>query len=115
MSYICLSCHQTFEEPYEYEERHGFDHGPFEHWSVSPCCHDGYDEAVECDRCGAAHPASLSMRSNSPFSNERLCPDCYEAEEDDIEAYLAHCRDIDLHIDAVSPQDIRNYLDSERS
>lgn len=96
MSYICLSCHQLFDEPYEYEERHGLDHGPFERWRVSPCCYDGYDEAVECDRCGAAHPASLSMRSNNPFSNELLCPDCSASEEAEIAAYLDYCRSIDV-------------------
>lgn len=118
MSYICLSCHQLFDEPYEYEERHGLESGPFEHWSVSPCCHDGYEEASEwreCDRCGAWHPKCLSAQSNSPFSNEMLCPDCFAAEEAEIDEYLNQCHDIDVHIDAVSPQDIKNYLDNERS
>lgn len=38
MIYICKDCYNTFEEPYVYEERHGFTHGPFEKWYVCPYC-----------------------------------------------------------------------------
>lgn len=45
MEYICEDCGRVFEEPYRYEERHGFTHGPFEKWSVCPYCGSpGYRE-----------------------------------------------------------------------
>ena len=57
--YICKDCGEKFDTPYEYEERHGFTHGPFEKWSVCPHCGGDYKELtyeqesdIECDgRC----------------------------------------------------------------
>ena len=44
--YVCHECGEEFDEPYEYEERHGLEYGPFEKWSVCPCCgNPGYEEA----------------------------------------------------------------------
>lgn len=49
--YKCRECGATFEEPHRWEERHGFDYGPFEKWSACPCCGDcDYDEEYVVDR-----------------------------------------------------------------
>lgn len=47
--YICDECGEEFDEPHTYEERHGFDHGPFEKWSVCPCCGstDYYEVSID--------------------------------------------------------------------
>ena len=49
--FICLECGTLFEDPVEWEERHGLDYGPYEHWTGCPFCHGGYTEAHRCDEC----------------------------------------------------------------
>ena len=45
-TYICRECGETFDEPYEWLERHGLDHGPYERWSACPHCGScDYDDA----------------------------------------------------------------------
>ena len=34
----CRECGCEFDELHTYVERHGFTHGPFEHWSECPQC-----------------------------------------------------------------------------
>ncbi|MGN1229203.1 MAG: hypothetical protein ACI4T5_06050 [Prevotella sp.] len=49
--YICNECGAIFEDPYEYEEKHGFDYGPFEKWRVCPSCYSpDIAEAALCAR-----------------------------------------------------------------
>ena len=44
--YKCRECGCEFDEPYTYEERHGFTHGPFERFSECPRCGScDYDDA----------------------------------------------------------------------
>lgn len=52
--YICDNCNKIFSEPIKIREDRGECHGEtaFEEYYVSPCCHDSYDEAAECARCG---------------------------------------------------------------
>ncbi len=58
---ICCSCGRLFDEDelYCWTERHGLDpsEGPGETWAGSPCCHDAFDDAYQCDSCGEWYPA----------------------------------------------------------
>ena len=68
--YVCESCCETFESPLSLEEYRGECHGTpaYEEISLSPCCHDSYDEAAICGRCGRYAPEHLFDCG--------LCPDC---------------------------------------
>lgn len=47
----CRECGEYFDEPHRWVERHGFDYGPFEHWSACPYCDScDYDEAYVVER-----------------------------------------------------------------
>lgn len=73
--YICKSCGWTFEEPYEYEERHGFEYGPFEKWSVCPNCGEpDYEIAVRCNNCDKF--IAESDVYNTP-DNKEVCKKCF--------------------------------------
>lgn len=44
----CDCCGGLFEQPYEYDEKMEYWGMPcYEHWSVSPCCSEGYEEYDE--------------------------------------------------------------------
>lgn len=50
-TYKCRECGEYFDEPHRWVERHGFDYGPFEHWSACPYCGScDYDEAYIVER-----------------------------------------------------------------
>lgn len=47
----CRECGAEFDEPHCYVERHGFTHGPFEHFSECPYCGSGdFDESYIVER-----------------------------------------------------------------
>ena len=46
--YKCLVCGYEFDEPSVYYERHGFDYGMSERWSVCPNCGEA-DYTDDCD------------------------------------------------------------------
>lgn len=49
--YKCRECGHEFDEPKKWVERHGFTHGPFEHWSGCPHCEStDYDDANVVER-----------------------------------------------------------------
>ena len=73
--YICLECGSTFEELAHWEEHHGLDTPPYEHWSGSPCCFSGYTEAHKCDCCDKWIDGSYIKLE----SGERICENCYTA------------------------------------
>ena len=37
-NFKCRECGEEFDEPRHYVEIHGLSHGPYESWSVCPCC-----------------------------------------------------------------------------
>lgn len=76
--YICTDCGRTFDEPHEYEERHGFTHGPYEKLSCCPYCGGGYEEAVECHDCGEPIPKSEAVLAEEDYY---LCENCAEERE----------------------------------
>ena len=49
--FVCKECGHLFDEPIEWEERHGFSYPPFEQWSGCPMCRGAYAEAHKCDCC----------------------------------------------------------------
>lgn len=71
--YICLNCREVFSEPSYWEERHGFDYGPFEQWSGCPYCGEGYVKAKKCECCGEYIVGTYIQID----SGERFCKDCY--------------------------------------
>ena len=98
MSYICVDCRQPFDEPRQYVERHGLEHGPYEKQSCCPFCGGSYEEAIECDECGRLVPESEvccpDVRCQEvPCPDVHcwrvLCPECYQAEEEAIERRAA--------------------------
>ena len=44
MAYRCPECGYVFDEPYIYEESHGFTSGPYEKFSVCPNCYEPIGE-----------------------------------------------------------------------
>lgn len=86
MKYICTDCGATFDEPHEYEERHGFTHGPFEKWSVCPYCgNPRYEESVICDRCGKTVARSEIYHDIIDISGleKEVCTECHNELEED--------------------------------
>jgi hypothetical protein len=75
--YICLGCGRLFDEPNDWEERHGFDYGPFEKMSGCPYCGEEYVEARKCDCCDEWIEESYIKLE----SGERICECCYTTYE----------------------------------
>lgn len=50
--FVCLECNKNFSEPVHWEETHGLDTPPYEHFSGCPYCKGNYTEAFICDCCG---------------------------------------------------------------
>lgn len=75
LNYICLECSMLFDEPDRWEERHGLSTPPYEEFTGCPHCHGAYDEAVECERCGAIIP------KNDAYDDEQghyMCDACMD-------------------------------------
>lgn len=80
--YFCNQCGNTFYEPHQHIERHGFTEGPYETTNVCPYCGDtDYEEAFECDLCGQILPVS---KKNIITADDGdivwMCDGCYEEE-----------------------------------
>ena len=57
--YKCRECGCEFDEPYTYEESHGFNYGPFEKFSECPNCGSfDYDDACVVEREEALEAAA---------------------------------------------------------
>lgn len=80
--YICNECGNTFCEPHQHIERHGFTSGPYEVFNVCPYCGDtDYEEAFECDSCGQMVPVSQKNIVKCNDDGVRwICDKCYEEE-----------------------------------
>ena len=50
--FVCVECECLFEDPKEYTETHGLEHGPYEHFDGCPICGGAYVETHECALCG---------------------------------------------------------------
>ena len=70
--FICTECGCLFEEPVEWEERHGLDTPPYEKWSGCPQCHGNYVETYQCDCCGE-WIEDYYIR----IGDDRYCQNCY--------------------------------------
>lgn len=75
--FVCTNCGHVFEDPEYWEERHGFDYGPFERWSGCPNCRGSYVEAHRCDCCDEWIDGPYIMLE----SGERICEGCYTTYE----------------------------------
>lgn len=75
--FICLYCGKIFSEPKHWEERHGFNYGPFEQFSGSPCCSDAYTEAHICSECGEW----ITTENYIKIGLDRYCENCYDVYE----------------------------------
>ena len=52
-TYTCLECGVEFDEPRDYEERHGLDSPPYEKWAGCPACGSAaFVQSHVCDHCG---------------------------------------------------------------
>ena len=71
--WVCTDCGHFFENPHYWEERHGFDYGPFEKFSGCPKCGEPYVEAHQCDSCGEF----ITNTYIKTESGERYCENCY--------------------------------------
>ena len=71
---VCLDCGNIFDEPKRWEETHGLEYGPYEHWSGCPDCGGAYVEAHRCDGCGEW----IATETYVKMGNERYCEDCFE-------------------------------------
>lgn len=77
MTYVCLECNETFDEPAHWEERHGFDYGPFEHFTGCPYCGEPYTKAYRCGECGEIIIGQYAKTT----SGHRFCENCYNIME----------------------------------
>ena len=75
--WICTDCGHIFEEPDHWEERHGFDYGPFEKFSGCPECGEPYVEAHKCDECDEWIRGEYIKTT----SGKRICEHCYNTME----------------------------------
>lgn len=75
--WVCTNCGHIFEEPHRWEERHGFDYGPFEKFSGCPKCSEPYVEAHQCAECEEWIRGGYIKTS----SGQRICENCYNAYE----------------------------------
>ena len=75
--YICTECKRVFDEPIEWEETHGFTHGPFEHWSGCPFCYGAFTEAYSCAYCEEIIEDTYIKTDDG----KRYCKDCYQVYE----------------------------------
>lgn len=74
--YICNHCGKTFDEPQVSTTTHGTTSlGAcfYENWTESPCCQDGFSEAVICEKCGEA------FSEEDQIGKIELCPKCQKA------------------------------------
>ena len=74
--YVCLDCQRTFTEPTRWEETHGLDYGPYEHWTGCPYCSGPYAETYPCDFCGEWIDGSYIK-----IDDKRYCENCYDKYE----------------------------------
>lgn len=71
--FVCLRCGKLFEEPYIFEDLHGFRDPPGEVWATSPCCNDGLSETFRCDICDEYITDDYIKLE----TGERVCDNCY--------------------------------------
>ena len=69
---VCLECGALFEEPAEWEEKHGLDCGPYERWSGCPSCYGGYTDAHRCNEC-----EEWIVDDYIKIGDKRYCSECY--------------------------------------
>lgn len=50
-NFICTECGLEFEEPYEWQEKHGFHFLPYETRTGCPRCKGGYEKSYSCFKC----------------------------------------------------------------
>lgn len=75
--YLCLDCKNTFEEPKEYIERHGFSHPPYEVFYTCPYCGGNYVEALLCSCCNNWVTGKYIELDDITV----ICEDCYEIKD----------------------------------
>lgn len=82
--YTCLDCGRDFDEPKHWEERHGLDSPPYEHFSGCPYCGGAYIHTTLCDGCGK--PITGDFVEIEP-TGDRFCDACFMMKslgEDDL-------------------------------
>ena len=71
--FVCVECGHVFDQPDRWVERHGFDYGPYESFSVCPKCRGSYVEAHKCDCCDEWITGSYIKTEDG----KRYCENCY--------------------------------------
>ena len=71
--FVCCACGNVFdeEEIKSWVESHGFTYGG-ERWMGSPCCHENYVDAYECDHCGEI----INTETYVEIEDKKYCWDC---------------------------------------
>ncbi len=72
--YTCLDCGITFDEPTQWEERHGLNTPPYEKFSGCPACGGAYAPTIICHGCKKAITGDYAKIIPS---GECYCDCCY--------------------------------------
>lgn len=70
--FICLECHQEFNTPKRWTEKHGLDTPPYEEFIGCPYCSGNYTEAYQCSCCG-----EWITDDYIKIDDDRYCDGCY--------------------------------------
>lgn len=70
---VCLRCKELFDEPKEIVETHGFEHPPYEHLYVCPCCGGDYVKTKRCSICDEYITNEYIITSD----DDLICEECY--------------------------------------
>ena len=71
--FICFDCGQIFEMPEQWQETHGFNRSPYEHFNGCPSCGGAYTKTYRCDCCDEWINGEYIKTEH----DKRFCRDCY--------------------------------------
>lgn len=75
--FVCIECGEVFTVPDRWEEKHGFNYGPFEQFSGCPYCGGAYAEAHKCSCCDEWITGTYIKTED----DQRICEDCHRVME----------------------------------
>lgn len=70
--FVCLECHEIFEEPKQWVDRHGLDTPPYEVTYGCPYCGGTYSKAYQCYNCD-----EWITDDYIKVDDNRYCDECY--------------------------------------
>lgn len=72
--FLCQDCGAIFDAPNQWQETHGLEHAPFEHFSGCPICAGAYCFTYQCDKCG-----QWITDDYIKIDTQRYCQNCYQS------------------------------------